>query len=80
MEYAVTYEGASDAIKSLVKAHFLTSAEKRVGIGEVAEKLLIMKVLQGRPWANVAGQLNMKSGELRELMRELVEKLLKYYG
>ena len=80
LEYAVTYEGASDAIKALAKAHFLTSAERRVGIGEKAEKLLIMKVLQGRPWGNVAGQLNEKSGELRELMRELAEKLLKYYG
>lgn len=80
MSYAVTYEGAADAVKALVKAHFMSSVERRVGVGEKVEKLLIMKVLQGRPWGNVAGHLGESSENLRKLMREVVEKFLKYYA
>jgi len=75
----VTYEGASDSIKCLVEAHFLTSSEKRLTLDEKAEKLLITKVLQGRPWPQVARLLKDKPENLVSLMREIVEKMADYY-
>jgi len=75
----VTYEGASDSIKCLVEAHFLTSSGKRIGLDEKIEKLLITKVLQGRPWDQVAKLLKDRPENLIGLMRETITKLADYY-
>ena len=75
----VTYEGASDSIKCLVEAHFLTSERKRLGLSEKAEKLLIAKTLQGRQWDQVARLLKDRPENLISLMRETVVKLADYY-
>ena len=75
----VTYEGASDSIKCLVEAHFLTSSEKRLILDEKVEKLLITKVLQGRQWPQIARLLKDKPENLVSIMRETVEKMADYY-
>ena len=75
----VTYEGASDSIKCLVEAHFLTSSEKRINLDEKSEKLLITKVLQGRQWDQVAKLLKDRPENLMGLMRETIAKMADYY-
>lgn len=75
----VTYEGASDSIKCLVEAHFLTSSKKRLGIGEKEEKLLITKTLQGRQWDQAAKLLRERPEKLVNLMRNVVAKIADYY-
>jgi len=75
----VTYEGASDSIKCLVEAHFLSSGRKRIGLSEKAEKLLIVKTLQGRAWDQAAKLLRDKPENLIALMRETVVKLAEHY-
>jgi len=79
LNHYVTYEGASDSIKCLVEAHFLTSSEKRMSLDEKIEKLLITKVLQGRSWDQVAKLLKEKPENLVGLMREAVARLASYY-
>ncbi|MCD6313055.1 MAG: tRNA(Met) cytidine acetyltransferase, partial [Thaumarchaeota archaeon] len=75
----VNYEGASDSIKCLIEAHFLTTADKRLKLDEKAEKLLIAKTLQGRQWDQVAKLLKDKPENLIGLMRETVVKLADHY-
>ena len=75
----VNYEGASDAIRCLVEAHFLSTGNERAGLPEKAEKLLIAKTLQGRRWDQVAKILREKPEELIGVMREAVIKLSEHY-
>jgi tRNA(Met) cytidine acetyltransferase len=75
----VNYEGASDAIKCLVEAHFLSTENKRVNLSEKAEKLLIAKTLQGRRWDQIGKILREKPEDLISLMRETVIKLSEHY-
>ena len=75
----VNYEGASDSIKCLVEAHFLTTKDKRLELDEKAEKLLIAKTLQGRRWDQVARLLKDKPEDLISLMRETVMRLADRY-
>jgi len=49
-------------------------------MSEKEERLLIMKVLQGRPWENAAKILKMKINEAIELMKILSKKLYDYYA
>jgi Predicted P-loop ATPase fused to an acetyltransferase len=74
------YESACDSIKSLVKAHFMSTVDERIKMSEKEERLLIMKVLQGRPWENAAKILKMKINEAIELMKILSKKLYDYYA
>ncbi|RLG04306.1 MAG: hypothetical protein DRN54_01310 [Thaumarchaeota archaeon] len=75
----VNYEGASDSIRCLVEAHFLTTKDKRLELDEKAEKLLIAKTLQGRRWDQVARLLKDKPEDLISLMRETVMRLADRY-
>ncbi|GBC75383.1 tRNA(Met) cytidine acetyltransferase TmcA [archaeon HR06] len=75
----VIYEGASDSIKALTKAHFLTTKEDRLNLDEKREKLLILKVLQGRKWESVSRLLDDKPSNLINLMKETIEKMAEYY-
>ncbi len=78
MDY-VNYEGASDSIRCLVEAHFLTTVNKRIKLSEKAEKLLIAKTLQGRQWDQISKILKDKPENLISLMKETVVKLADYY-
>jgi len=73
------YEAAADAIKALVKAHFLTTLEERAKLSEQEEKLIIMKVLQGRPWEVVSKILKIKIKDLIPLMKDITRKLYEFY-
>jgi len=74
------YEGASDAIKALVRAHFLTVPERRLRLTQEQERLLVLKVLQGREWHYVARILSKKRSELLEQMKSMVKMMLEEYG
>jgi len=80
----VIYEGASDAIRALVKAHFIASEQKRVKIEKDYERLLILKSLQGRSWEAVHRILGLTLGvktinDLRSLYKSLIQKMCEAY-
>lgn len=74
------YESAVDAIKALVKAHFLTTLGERTKLTEKEERLMIMKVLQGRPWENVSKILKIKIKDAIQLTKNTTRKLYEFYS
>jgi tRNA(Met) cytidine acetyltransferase len=74
------YEAAADAIKVLVKAHFMTTLEERAKLTEQEERLLLMKVLQGRPWEVVSKILKIKIKDLVQIMKDTARKLYEFYS
>lgn len=74
------YEAAADSIKALVKAHFMTTSDQRINLKDKEERLLIMKVLQGRPWENVSRILKIKINDSIEMIKELTSKLFDFYA
>jgi|BEDMetMinimDraft_2_1075160.scaffolds.fasta_scaffold02512_4 tRNA(Met) cytidine acetyltransferase len=75
----ITYEGASDSIRALTKAHFLSGEGKRLSLTQEEERLLILKVLQGKPWRIVGKILHRKVANLREELMEVVKRMHEYY-
>ncbi|RMF30860.1 MAG: tRNA(Met) cytidine acetyltransferase, partial [Candidatus Nitrosothermus koennekii] len=73
----VIYEGATDSIRVLVKAHFMNS--KRLELSEEEEKLLIAKVLQGRDWINITRLMKKRLADSIDMMKNIIAKLYEYY-
>ena len=78
-ERGLLYESCRDAFSELVKAHFLSSGQGRLGLDKASEELLAAKCLQGKPWMTVGNELGMTSMEVKQACRGLAYKLLKYY-
>ncbi len=75
----MAFGGAFDAIRELVKAHFMRSPDKRVKIPRLWEYVLINRVLQARPWEKVAIQFDLDMEEVVNRTREMIAKLRLYY-
>ena len=75
----MAFGGAFDAIREVVKAHFIRSIDKRVHIPRKYEYILIMRVLQARPWERVAGYFDMDIDDVVDKTRELIGKLRLFY-
>ncbi|MEM4494165.1 MAG: hypothetical protein QXJ71_10505, partial [Pyrobaculum sp.] len=52
---------------------------RRPTLPEVAERILISKVLQARPWKDAAEAAGIRRGDLMLVLREIVKVLLFYY-
>ncbi|RLF09604.1 MAG: tRNA(Met) cytidine acetyltransferase, partial [Thermoprotei archaeon] len=50
----LTYEASSDAIKELLRVHFLSTGSARMPLPASSENLLVAKCLQGKPWSKAA--------------------------
>ena len=76
---ALHYGGAYDAIREIVKAHFIRSPDKRVPIPKKFEYALISKVLQARSWDKVSHESGIDRMDLIFKFREYIGKMrLKY--
>ncbi len=75
----MAFGGAYDAIREVVKTHFMRSPDKRVRIPRLWEYVLINRVLQARPWEKVALYFDLDMEEVVNKTRELVAKLRLYY-
>ena len=76
---ALHYGGAYDAIREIVKAHFIRSIDKRVPIPRKYEYALISKVLQARSWEKVSQESGIDRMDLIFKFREYIGKMrLKY--
>ena len=72
---ALHYGGAYDAIRELVKTHFLRSVDKRVSIPRKYEYALISKVLQVRSWEKVSRESGVDRKDLILKFREYIGKM-----
>ncbi len=82
MAYAkgtMTYEGASDSIKGLLRKHFLSSGEHRMPLSEKAETALISRCLQARSWSTAAKGLRLPRYKLIDLVRDTVRSMVEFY-
>ena len=75
----MAFGGAFDAIREVVKTHFMRSPDKRVKIPRLWEYVLINRVLQARPWEKVANYFDLDMEELVNRTREMIAKLRLYY-
>ena len=75
----MAFGGAFDAIREVVKAHFIRSPDRRVHLSRKIEYILIMRVLQARPWERVADYFEMDINEVVERVREAIGKLRLFY-
>ncbi len=72
---ALHYGGAYDAIRELVKTHFLKSVDERVPIPRKYEYTLISKVLQVKSWERVARKAGVDRRDLILRFREYIGKM-----
>lgn len=75
----MAFGGAYDAIREVVKTHFMKSPDKRVKIPRLWEYVLINRVLQARPWEKVAQYFDLDMEEVVSKTREYIAKLRLYY-
>ena len=75
----MTYEACSDIMHTLAKYYWIQRRELRPPLKEFQEKLLIAKALQGRPWDEVAKELEKTRHRLINEMRKVAKEFLKHY-
>jgi len=75
----MAFGGAFDAIREVVKTHFMRSPDKRVRIPRQWEYVLINRILQARPWEKVAIYFDLDMEDLVNRTREIIAKLRLYY-
>ncbi len=71
----MTYEAATDIVSLLAEHYFKTTPAASPVLGDVAEGILIGKVLQGREWEDVAGELKVFKHKVMIGLKESVKKL-----
>ncbi len=79
-EGLMTYEAASDVIKSLVKLHFLSSGQVRVKLKPDIESALIARSLQGKTWEKAALLSNLQPSTIKSTIRETIKEMFRWYG
>lgn len=75
----MTYEAATDLINMLAKTYWMHPPEKRPALSDKERYILVAKVLQGRSWDEVAGELGVHAYKIMVGLKEIVRKLSKHY-
>jgi tRNA(Met) C34 N-acetyltransferase TmcA len=76
-EGKLAYEGACDAVKQLLKTHFMSSGEARLGLD--VEAKLIARCLQARSWGHVAKAFKIQSASLKAEVRSHIARMTTHY-
>ncbi len=75
----MTYESANDLIYELARTYWIHPPHKRPGLDEFERHVLVAKVLQGKPWNEVASELGVKEYKIMSGLKQLVRKLTEHY-
>jgi len=75
----ITYEGASDAVKALLRSHFLSSGNARMVMPMELEAALVAKNLQGKSWRAASNLSGVSSDSIKREIREAVKRLISHY-
>ncbi|MEM1674208.1 MAG: GNAT family N-acetyltransferase [Candidatus Bathyarchaeia archaeon] len=76
---SLAYEGACDAVRQLLIAHFLSSGKMRLQLDRKAEIELVSRCLQCRSWERTANTVKTRSIDLKFELRLHASKLMEYY-
>lgn len=76
----LAYEGVCDAIKQLLKHHFLNSGNYRIDLDITVEAKLIARCLQSRSWSHVTQTFKGQSQGLKSELRSYIAKIVEHYG
>lgn len=75
----MTYEAATDVIYELAKTYWMHPPDKRPSLSGKERHILVAKVLQGKPWEEVAGELGVHTYKVMVGLKEIVRKMAKHY-
>jgi len=75
----MTYEAANDLIHMLAEAYWIQAPEDRPELEEWARRILVAKVLQGKSWETVAGELGWNTHKVMVSLKDIVRRLSVYY-
>ncbi len=75
----MTYEAACDAVYELARAYWLSYPKGVPELDEEAEHILVAKVLQAKPWEDVAAELKIHQYDVMRGLKEIVKKMAKHY-
>jgi tRNA(Met) cytidine acetyltransferase len=79
-EGVLAYEGACDAVKQLLKTHFMSSGEARFDLDVNDEAKLIARCLQARSWGHVARAFKIQSINLKAEVRSHIARMAAFYN
>ncbi len=75
----MTYEAANDVILELARAYWLQAPEERPSLDDRERWILVAKVLQGKPWEQVAEELGVHTYKVMTGLKELARKMAAHY-
>ncbi len=75
----MTYEAATDVMKELAFKYFMQSPGQRPRLSSLEEKILIAKVLQARPWREVAEELGLREYKVMVALKDIARKMARHY-
>ncbi|MBS7647964.1 tRNA(Met) cytidine acetyltransferase [Candidatus Bathyarchaeota archaeon] len=76
----LAYEGACDAVKHLLKVHFMSSGEARLNLEVDVEAKLVARCLQARSWGHVTRAFKTTSANLKAEVRSYIAKMIAFYN
>ncbi len=77
----MTYEALSDVMYDIALYYFLNKNNLPIKLNETKEYILLMKVLQGRSWEEIAKELKEKELKIMLMLKEVAQEFLfKIYG
>lgn len=75
----MTYEAATDIINELAKTYWMHPPEKRPELSDKERYILVAKVLQGKPWEEVAEELGVHTYKVMVGLKDIIRKMSKHY-
>ena len=79
-EGTLAYEATCDAVKQLLKTHFMSSGEARLDLDVNDEAKLIARCLQARSWGHVARAFRIQSVNLKAEVRSHIARMVIFYN
>jgi len=76
----LAYEGACDAVKQLLRHHFMCSGEARMDLDVNLEAKLVARCLQARSWGRVTKAFKTQSSSLKAEVRSHIANMVKFYS
>ncbi|MEM2336436.1 MAG: GNAT family N-acetyltransferase [Candidatus Bathyarchaeia archaeon] len=76
----LAYEGACDAVKQLLRVHFLGSGDARTDLEMDVEAKLIARCLQARSWGHVARAFKTQPANLKAEVRSHIAKMAAFFN
>jgi len=76
----MVYEATADAVRSIVKKHFLEKSHESIELDDWEEAVLILKCLQGKSWKETAKILDVNTITIKRRLREIIAKIYAYYS